>query len=88
LVALQGKCWSEGSFGEQCRHQKLIEECPAPGLSPATRALLHDSARRLAAHLRYRGAGTVEFRVDTASAGDPATVVFLEINARIRSSTR
>ncbi|HTY72525.1 MAG TPA: biotin carboxylase N-terminal domain-containing protein [Actinomycetes bacterium] len=68
----------------QRRHQKLIEECPAPGLSPATRALLHDSARRLAEHLRYRGAGTVEFLVDTESTTDPATVVFLEVNARIQ----
>ncbi|GAA1032206.1 acetyl-CoA carboxylase biotin carboxylase subunit [Virgisporangium ochraceum] len=68
----------------QRRHQKLIEECPAPGLSEATRALLHDSARRLAEHLRYRGAGTCEFLVDAASPHDPATVVFLEMNARIQ----
>jgi acetyl-CoA carboxylase biotin carboxylase subunit len=68
----------------QRRHQKLIEECPAPGIGPLTRELLHDSARRLGEHLRYRGAGTVEFLVDTTSVGDPATVVFLEVNARIQ----
>jgi acetyl-CoA carboxylase biotin carboxylase subunit len=68
----------------QRRHQKLIEECPAPNLSPATRALLHDSACNLARELRYRGAGTVEFLVDTQSVSDPATIVFLEMNARIQ----
>ncbi len=64
----------------QRRHQKLIEECPAPGLSAATRTVLHDASRALAQALRYRGAGTVEFLVDTES----ATVVFLEVNARIQ----
>ena len=68
----------------QRRHQKLLEECPAPGLSAATRTLLHDSARRLGELLRYRGAGTMEFLVDADSTTDPATVVFLEANARIQ----
>jgi len=64
----------------QRRHQKLIEECPAPGLSAATRALLHDASRTLMQALAYRGAGTVEFLVDTES----KAVVFLEVNARIQ----
>ncbi|SDN99346.1 acetyl-CoA carboxylase, biotin carboxylase subunit [Klenkia soli] len=68
----------------QRRHQKVLEEAPAPGLSPATRALLHDSAARLARHLRYTGAGTVEFLVDDSAGADPATVVFLEVNGRIQ----
>jgi acetyl-CoA carboxylase, biotin carboxylase subunit len=68
----------------QRRHQKLLEECPAPNLTPATRALLRVSASLLASRLRYRGAGTVEFLVDTESTCDPATVVFLEMNARIQ----
>jgi acetyl-CoA carboxylase biotin carboxylase subunit len=68
----------------QRRHQKVIEEAPAPHLSEATRTLLHDSAARLGKHLRYTGAGTVEFLVDTASHADPATVVFLEVNGRIQ----
>ncbi|MFD4637112.1 acetyl/propionyl/methylcrotonyl-CoA carboxylase subunit alpha [Lentzea sp. NPDC058436] len=62
----------------QRRHQKLIEECPAPGIADSVRKVLHDSARRLVTHLRYRGAGTAEFLVD----GDE--VVFLEVNARIQ----
>ena len=68
----------------QRRHQKLVEECPAPGLSAATRELLHSSAAGLVESTRYRGAGTVEFLVDTESTEDPATVVFLEVNARIQ----
>ncbi|MFD3582277.1 biotin carboxylase N-terminal domain-containing protein [Streptomyces sp. NPDC058683] len=64
----------------QRRHQKLIEECPAPGISEARRAVLHDSSRALVRALRYRGAGTVEFLVDTES----EDVVFLEMNARIQ----
>ena len=68
----------------QRRHQKVIEEAPAPHLSEATRTLLHDSATRLSQHLRYTGAGTVEFLVDTESDADPATVVFLEVNGRIQ----
>jgi acetyl-CoA carboxylase biotin carboxylase subunit len=64
----------------QRRHQKLIEECPAPGLSAARRALLHDSSRALVVALKYRGAGTVEFLVDT----ETEDVVFLEVNARIQ----
>ncbi|TFB69766.1 ATP-grasp domain-containing protein [Cryobacterium glaciale] len=64
----------------QRRHQKLIEECPAPGLSKARRLVLHDASRALVKALRYRGAGTVEFLVDTES----DDVVFLEMNARIQ----
>lgn len=64
----------------QRRHQKLVEECPAPGLSDARRRVLHDSSRALVRQLRYRGAGTVEFMVDTQS----EDVIFLEMNARIQ----
>jgi acetyl-CoA carboxylase biotin carboxylase subunit len=64
----------------QRRHQKLIEECPAPDISPARRQILHDASRALVRALAYRGAGTVEFLVDTVS----DDVVFLEVNARIQ----
>jgi acetyl-CoA carboxylase biotin carboxylase subunit len=64
----------------QRRHQKLIEECPAPGLSDTRRAALHDASRALVKALRYRGAGTVEFLVDKES----DDIVFLEVNARIQ----
>jgi len=64
----------------QRRHQKLIEECPAPDLSDERRRILHESARAIVRELRYRGAGTVEFLVDTRS----DDIVFLEVNARIQ----
>lgn len=64
----------------QRRHQKLVEECPAPGLSEQRRRVLHDASRALVEKLAYRGAGTVEFLVDTTS----EDVVFLEVNARIQ----
>jgi acetyl-CoA carboxylase biotin carboxylase subunit len=64
----------------QRRHQKLIEETPAPGLSAALRNSLQQAAVRFAARLVYRGAGTVEFIVDTQS----EAFYFLEMNARIQ----
>jgi len=64
----------------QRRYQKLIEETPAPGLSTAQRAGLHEAALRFAARLQYRGAGTVEFLVDSERGG----FCFLEMNARIQ----
>ena len=64
----------------QRRHQKLIEECPAPGLTVERRARLHAAAAALVRELHYAGAGTVEFLVDTES----DDIVFLEMNARIQ----
>jgi acetyl-CoA carboxylase, biotin carboxylase subunit len=64
----------------QRRYQKVIEESPAPGLSPALRAALHAAGVRFAARLQYRGAGTVEFLVDA----DDGSFYFLEMNARIQ----
>ena len=64
----------------QRRYQKLIEEAPAPGLPEALRARLHRAAVTLGRHLRYRGAGTVEFLLDVAR----GEFYFLEVNARIQ----
>jgi acetyl-CoA carboxylase biotin carboxylase subunit len=64
----------------QRRYQKLIEEAPAPHLSPALRARMHAAAVAFGQHLSYRGAGTVEFLVDTAR----EEFYFLEMNARIQ----
>jgi len=64
----------------QRRYQKLIEEAPAPGLGDELRDRLRGAAVALGEHLRYRGAGTVEFLVDA----DRDEFYFLEVNARIQ----
>ena len=63
----------------QRRHQKVLEEAPAPDLSEATRRTLHRAAVDAARALGYRNAGTVEFLVDAA--GRPS---FLEVNRRLQ----
>ena len=73
------------SFGErdcsaQRRHQKVLEETPAPGLREPVRAKLHSTAERLMAAVGYRGAGTVEFIYDADSEG----FWFLEVNTRLQ----
>ncbi|PYF12955.1 urea carboxylase precursor [Rhodobacter viridis] len=64
----------------QRRHQKVIEETPAPGLSDATRAALHKAAADLCASVDYASAGTVEFIYDPAR----AEFHFLEVNTRLQ----
>jgi len=64
----------------QRRYQKLVEETPAPGLSEAFRTRLHAAAVCFAERLSYRGAGTVEFLLDT----ERDAFYFLEMNARIQ----
>ena len=66
----------------QRRHQKVVEEAPAPGLTPAVRARLTAAAVDAARAAGYRNAGTVEFLVD--GAGDDAAVAFLEMNTRLQ----
>jgi acetyl/propionyl-CoA carboxylase alpha subunit len=63
----------------QRRHQKLVEEAPAPGLSAEQRAGLADDARRIARAVDFHGAATAEFLVDAA--GDRW---FLEMNTRLQ----
>jgi len=63
----------------QRRHQKLIEESPSPGIDRAMREELGSCAVRLAQHIGYVGAGTVEFLVDRDGA-----YYFMEMNTRIQ----
>ncbi len=63
----------------QRRHQKLLEEAPAPGLSGRLRAQLHRAALRLVQAIGYVNAGTVEFLVDRQE-----NFYFLEMNTRIQ----
>ncbi|MEU6700932.1 urea carboxylase [Pseudonocardia sp. NPDC046786] len=64
----------------QRRHQKVVEEAPAPDLPPAVAATVTATARALARSVAYRSAGTVEFVYDA----DRCTASFLEVNTRLQ----
>ncbi|UCD95675.1 MAG: ATP-grasp domain-containing protein, partial [Candidatus Zixiibacteriota bacterium] len=71
-------------FGErdcsiQRRHQKLVEECPSPIVTPELRVLMGRTAVRGASTINYLGAGTMEFLVD-----EDLNFYFMEMNTRIQ----
>jgi 3-methylcrotonyl-CoA carboxylase alpha subunit len=68
----------------QRRHQKVIEEAPAPGLSAALRAAMGAAAVAAAKAAGYEGAGTIEFIADGANGLKEGSFWFMEMNTRLQ----
>ncbi|WP_018633469.1 acetyl/propionyl/methylcrotonyl-CoA carboxylase subunit alpha [Neomegalonema perideroedes] len=68
----------------QRRHQKVIEEAPAPGMDPATREALCAAAVRAAKAVDYVGAGTIEFIADGSEGLRADRIWFMEMNTRLQ----
>ncbi|MGN6334010.1 MAG: acetyl-CoA carboxylase biotin carboxylase subunit, partial [Motilibacteraceae bacterium] len=66
----------------QRRHQKVVEETPSPGTTPATLERMYAAALAAARAVNYVGAGTVEFLV--AGGGEEQEFFFLEMNTRLQ----
>ena len=68
----------------QRRHQKVIEEAPAPGMDAATREEICASAVRAAKAVDYEGAGTIEFIADASEGLRADRIFFMEMNTRLQ----
>jgi 3-methylcrotonyl-CoA carboxylase alpha subunit len=68
----------------QRRHQKVIEEAPAPGMDEATRAAICGAAIRAAKAVNYEGAGTIEFIADASEGLRADRIFFMEMNTRLQ----
>jgi 3-methylcrotonyl-CoA carboxylase alpha subunit len=86
----QGNCvyLFERDCSVQRRHQKVLEEAPAPGLSPALREQMGQAAVAAARAVNYVGAGTVEFIVEqrpsSSGTGTDMNFFFMEMNTRLQ----
>ena len=68
----------------QRRHQKVIEEAPAPGMDEATREAVCGAAVRAAQAVNYEGAGTIEFIADASKGLKADRIWFMEMNTRLQ----
>jgi 3-methylcrotonyl-CoA carboxylase alpha subunit len=68
----------------QRRHQKVIEEAPAPGMDAATRAAVTGAAVKAAKAVNYVGAGTIEFIADGSEGLRADRIWFMEMNTRLQ----
>ena len=68
----------------QRRHQKVIEEAPAPGMNEATREAVCGAAVRAAQAVNYENAGTIEFIADASDGLKPDRIWFMEMNTRLQ----
>ncbi|HET6940726.1 MAG TPA: acetyl/propionyl/methylcrotonyl-CoA carboxylase subunit alpha [Sphingomicrobium sp.] len=68
----------------QRRHQKVIEEAPAPGMDEATREAVCSAAVRAAKAVNYEGAGTIEFIADASKGLKGDRIWFMEMNTRLQ----
>jgi 3-methylcrotonyl-CoA carboxylase alpha subunit len=74
----------ERDCSAQRRHQKVIEEAPAPGMTDEMRAAMTGAAVKAAKAIRYCGAGTIEFIVDASDGLRPDRFWFMEMNTRLQ----
>jgi 3-methylcrotonyl-CoA carboxylase alpha subunit len=74
----------ERDCSAQRRHQKVIEEAPAPGMTDEMRAAMTEAAVTAARAISYSGAGTIEFIVDASEGLRPDRFWFMEMNTRLQ----
>jgi 3-methylcrotonyl-CoA carboxylase alpha subunit len=74
----------ERDCSAQRRHQKVMEEAPAPGMTEEMRGAMTEAAVKAAKAIHYSGAGTIEFIADASEGLRPDRFWFMEMNTRLQ----